>query len=312
MYSHIDDTLAKRVVDGSRCCKPFGEEQCADCPYVGQSGCYKAFLNDLKSVVDPQNRVLHLEEIKEIVDSDDQAYWVEYIENLDRQDISTCDPVRSNIFFQSVDDVIVDNTTVRLAMVGYSTKNNMYCALFYNTSNGHMEPNMIYLRPEDYRSKWCVWLKKPKDEERKKNSGNFAMLSFKQIPIYKHDIMYARKNNEVDVLRGSSKINRACASAIEKLISENFDGMHLNEKCVSETIQQFGAERVLFILSGTVVRKCYDGRFSASNRKWATKYQKAFYAEVENPPEIPFTWNVETHPAILDGFITLARKSAGQ
>ena len=53
-----------------------------------------------------------------------------------------------------------------------------------------------------------------------------------QSPIYPHDGPYAREHGELEQYRTSRKANFACKEAIEAVIRENFDGMHLNPDAV--------------------------------------------------------------------------------
>ena len=48
------------------------------------------------------------------------------------------------------------------------------------------------------------------------------------IPIYKQTGSYAREHNELPQFRVSNLANIACRYAIDKSISDHFDGMHLN------------------------------------------------------------------------------------
>ena len=51
-----------------------------------------------------------------------------------------------------------------------------------------------------------------------------------------------------------------CKNAIENAIRENFDGMHLTHDAAKGVLEEYGAERVVFILSNTVQRLEHDGR----------------------------------------------------
>ncbi len=124
----------------------------------------------------------------------------------------------------------------------------------------------------------------------------------KDIPLYIGSIETARQNNELDEYRKSLSANMDCKLAIENVISRNFDGMHLNHNSAKEVIDVWGFDRVLFVLANTVQQKEYDGRFSHDNKEWA----ETFYIP-EDRRRYEFT--VESHPAVLDGFIDLARQS---
>ena len=133
-------------------------------------------------------------------------------------------------------------------------------------------------------------------------------------PIYCRNAVYAKEHNEFETFHASHIANVHCRAAIETAISHNFDGWRLNAKALDEVLEQFPLERVLFVLSVTVDSKKYDGRFSPGNKKWATEIQEREWMPY-NKPVTPrgFTdrrdaYVVGTHPAILDGFVDLARK----
>lgn len=126
-------------------------------------------------------------------------------------------------------------------------------------------------------------------------------------PVYMQTTAYAREHEELEQYRQSRDENIACKNAIEKAVSENFDGMHLNAGAIKPVIEQFGEERVAYVLATTIQMKDWDGRFSPSNKEWA--------ASVPIGEDIsPFgndrrvAWTVESHPAVLDGFVRMFRE----
>ena len=83
--------------------------------------------------------------------------------------------------------------------------------------------------------------------------------------------------------------------------------MRLERKAAPEVIERFGAERVALVLAATVQAKSWDGRFSTANKDWAFSFD---FPDPVN--ELVFDrrhdYAVETHPAVLDGFINLVRQ----
>lgn len=112
----------------------------------------------------------------------------------------------------------------------------------------------------------------------------------------------ASRCGELDFWRESNKENHCCARAIEESIRLNFSGMHLNADCAKHVIEAFGFDRVNWVLANTIQEKAHDGRFSASNKEWA----KSFHIPKD---ESNCFFCVESHPAVLDGFIDQARKA---
>lgn len=120
--------------------------------------------------------------------------------------------------------------------------------------------------------------------------------------LYIYSAAEAKEHGEIELWRESHKENCKCARAIEDAISRSFDGRTLQGDCAAEIIAQFGFNRVNFVLSNTMREKTHDGRFSPSNREWS----RGIYVP-QNDSNWAFT--VESHPAVLDGFINLTRKA---
>ena len=95
--------------------------------------------------------------------------------------------------------------------------------------------------------------------------------------------------------------NIACKLSIEEGIKQNYDGLHLGKDFEKDIIREHGIGRVLYVLANTVQQKSWDGRFSSENKKWAREYQI---------PEDTLNrcFIVESHPAVVDGFINRIRK----
>ena len=91
-------------------------------------------------------------------------------------------------------------------------------------------------------------------------------------PLYTHTLPYAMEHGRADDYLESRKRNLDCKNAIEDAIRKNFDGLHLAYDAAKEIIEEYGAERVVFILANTVQHLEYDGRFSIGNKAWAKGY----------------------------------------
>lgn len=120
--------------------------------------------------------------------------------------------------------------------------------------------------------------------------------------VYRHSLHDAVEWGERDEWRESFKLNCDCARAIEKAIRENFDGMNLAPGCQTPIITEYGNDRVKWVLANTLREKNTDGRFSERNRKWLAG---------KMIPQDDHNWQfvADSHPAVLDGFISGVRKS---
>ena len=126
-------------------------------------------------------------------------------------------------------------------------------------------------------------------------------------PIYHDSAEHARKFGELDQFRASHWANIDCKKDIEKAIARHFDGMHLDKEAVSEVLEQYGPERVSMVLAATVQVKAWDGRFSSANKDWAFTFDFPD-AMIDLGFDRRDNYAVNTHPAVLNGFIDLARQ----
>lgn len=98
------------------------------------------------------------------------------------------------------------------------------------------------------------------------------MKTEKYTVVYRQTWEYAEENKQEDLYRTSLKANIACKNAIEAAISRYYhvDGYTLDTKnCADELIQEFGLERVAYVLANTLLYKRYDGRITPENLHWA-------------------------------------------
>ena len=120
---------------------------------------------------------------------------------------------------------------------------------------------------------------------------------------YRHSIQEARVRGEVSEWRDSYRANVACKKAIESAIRENFDGSHLRKELAQSVIDQFGMERVAYVLANTLQIKDWDERFSPVNREW--------FGRITVPPdeEHNYDFAVDSHSTVLDGFMDQFRSA---
>lgn len=128
---------------------------------------------------------------------------------------------------------------------------------------------------------------------------------YSDVPVYYEPFSYAKENDEVDLYRTSYRLNSECKQAIHEAIADNYDGMYLGDDAVNQVVRQYGMERVGYILANTLHHKSYDGRFSPGNKEWAEQVSTPEH----NADRMTFRtdWVVDSHPAILDGFVTMFR-----
>lgn len=121
--------------------------------------------------------------------------------------------------------------------------------------------------------------------------------------LYPYSAKEARERNELSLWRESHRANIACRDAIEDTIRQNFDGMYLNEDCLAPVLTVYGYKRTAWVLANTLHELKWDGRFSYANKHWAEK----IYIPTDLIHNSDFV--VRSHPAVLDGFVSLYRKA---
>jgi hypothetical protein len=104
------------------------------------------------------------------------------------------------------------------------------------------------------------------------------------------------------VYPSSVKQHINCKSAIESSIQRNFDGMHLQTGIEDEIIKDYGLQTVKEVLAATMGVKYDDGRFSSYNREWAKTIPLSDSEEEQK------RYVINSHPAVLNGFIDFVRK----
>ena len=101
-----------------------------------------------------------------------------------------------------------------------------------------------------------------------------AKEELQTTPVYPHSATYAKEHGELEQYRASNNVNLQCKEAIEAAVREHFDGMYLSQ----------------------------DGRYSRRNKEWAKTIPN------ENPETVRCGYVLNSHPAVLDGFIDLVRE----
>ncbi len=119
---------------------------------------------------------------------------------------------------------------------------------------------------------------------------------------YPHSAAYAREHGELEQYRASNNVNRQCKESIEAAVREHFDGMYLSHDAAKGVIETYGMERVSMVLSNTVQLQDWDGRYSRRNKEWAKTIPN------DNPETVRCGYALNSHPAVLDGFIDLVRE----
>lgn len=130
-----------------------------------------------------------------------------------------------------------------------------------------------------------------------------------QTPLYTYPGRYASEHGELEQYRASYQANIACKEAIEQSIAAHYGNNCLDPACVEPVVQQFGYERLFYVLANTVRQKDWDGRISQDNKSWAKTIPVC-----EDPDGFGGDRNVyfvvdRPHPGLTDLFLTQVRKA---
>lgn len=129
----------------------------------------------------------------------------------------------------------------------------------------------------------------------------------RDLPVYPYPADHARENGELDVYRASFRANVSCKDAIEAAIRDNYHDNRLDTAAVGQVAEQFGQERMLYVLAATVRHLDYDGRISRDNKRWANTipaYQNGDGMDSDRTAQFV----VSSHPGLTDLFLTQARR----
>ena len=88
-------------------------------------------------------------------------------------------------------------------------------------------------------------------------------------PLYTDSLRTAKHNNEVDEWRASIKANIACRDGMDQMLRDRFDGFHLSGECAKDLCDEYGIDRVGWILANTIQHHDWDARFRPHNHEWA-------------------------------------------
>lgn len=150
---------------------------------------------------------------------------------------------------------------------------------------------VLYMSQESLEDKNITFLKLGRDVDEAELKVNDEIAKF---------AMKAAYNKKLPL--EATMISRNCGLDIEKGISTHFDGMHLNTDFIANLYALYGEERMNYVLANTVQMSDGDGRYSPGNKAWAKEIN------INNAEDDRRTFYVNSHPALLDGFITAYRR----
>ena len=124
--------------------------------------------------------------------------------------------------------------------------------------------------------------------------------------VYRNTLGYAEEHGELDEYWESRKLDKECSQAVVDTIRQNYDGKHLNKEAVKPVVEEYGSERLAFVLANTLQQLPWDGRFSRDNKAWAAEFripEDMVHGRDRNSELI-----VSSHTTVLDGFFNVFRR----
>lgn len=116
-------------------------------------------------------------------------------------------------------------------------------------------------------------------------------------PLYINSFANAKAIGEIDLWRESHRENIKCKNAIDRMVSDRYNGSQLPRSIIEDACEEYGIDRVGWVLANTVNESEYDGRYRPGTKLWA----KTVYGI---PDE---RWNSEfklsSHPELVNGLV---------
>ena len=92
----------------------------------------------------------------------------------------------------------------------------------------------------------------------------------RKAPIYMESYQYAYQHGEAEQHLASQRANIACRDAIVEAIDRHYHDNRLDTgAAVKEVVQQFGYERMFYVLANTVQAMEHESRMTPNNKAWA-------------------------------------------
>lgn len=124
-------------------------------------------------------------------------------------------------------------------------------------------------------------------------------------PVYAGTLEQAVRQKDADAYLDSRKLNIDCKKAIEEAIQENYDGIRLKDDAAKDVVRRFGEERMNFVMANTIRESFLEGRFSKQNKEWAEHIN--IPENISHGRNLNLDYIIESHPVVLDDFISMAR-----
>ena len=115
--------------------------------------------------------------------------------------------------------------------------------------------------------------------------------------LYRNSLSEARRCDELQLWRDSHKENIRCRDAIDKMVSEQYNGNILPDEIIKTACEEFGIDRVGWVLANTVIENDHDGRYRPETKQWA----RSSICIPNDSHNCEF--GLRTHPELVNGMV---------
>lgn len=116
-------------------------------------------------------------------------------------------------------------------------------------------------------------------------------------PLYRKSFRNASAEGEAELWRASALENKRCRDGIDEMIRDRYDGGFLRGECAKELCEEYGADRVGWVLAGNVL-VTDDGRYRPSTKEWARSIKIP-----DEPYDRSGLYLLQSHPEVINGLI---------
>lgn len=129
------------------------------------------------------------------------------------------------------------------------------------------------------------------------------------VPVYKQSAEHAIEHDELPVYRESFRVNMACRDALENAIHESYHDNRLDTgKASAQVAEQFGMERMAYVLANTVRAFDHDGRISRDNKAWAQTVPVCADTDEWGHDRSRYFLVSQVNPGLVDLLVSRVRK----
>ena len=127
-----------------------------------------------------------------------------------------------------------------------------------------------------------------------------------RIPVYRFSYEFAVESDELPAYMLSVRENARCAEAIERAIQNHYKNNSLRMDGIQAVIEDFGFERVNWVLAYNARRLSHDVRISRGNKAWAQEV--SILEDVGAGAKWQGSFRILSHPGLINLCINHVRE----